>query len=198
MSHKQQIIGIIGCVGSGKDTCGDYLVNHYKFQKIAYADKVKDVASIVFGWDRDLMQGSTKESREWREQVDEFWGISPRVAMQKIGTDMFREHIDKDVWIKSVVKKIQSTENNYVITDCRFENEVEAIKNLGGKVIYIQRGEEPEWAAEAREGKPCRDGIHVSDWNPYMLTKYADNTIYNNGTLEELYRKIDSLINKKI
>ena len=190
----QQIIGIIGCVGSGKDTCGDYLINHYKFKKTAYAKKVKDVASIVFSWDRDMMEGSTKESREWREQVDPFWGISPRVAMQKIGTDMFREHIDKDVWIKSVVKEVTSSTDNYVITDCRFENEVEAIKKLGGTILYVERGEIPIWAKEAKEGKPCIKDIHVSDWNPYMLSKYADYTIYNNSTLEDLYKDIDNIL----
>lgn len=192
---SQKIIGIIGCVGSGKDTCGDYLINHYKFKKTAYAKKVKDVASIVFGWDRDMMEGSTKESREWREQVDPFWGLSPRAVMQKIGTEMFREHIDKDVWIKSVVKEVTSSTDNYVITDCRFENEVEAIKKLGGKVLYVERGEVPDWAVEAKEGKSCRSDIHVSDWNPYMLSKYADYMISNNRTLEDLYQKINEIIN---
>lgn len=184
----QQIIGIIGAIGSGKDTCGDYLITHYMFRKTAFANKVKDIASIVFGWNRDMMEGVSKESREWREQVDPFWGLSPRAAMQKIGTDMFREHIDKDIWIKSVVKEVTSSSDNYVITDCRFYNEVQAVKNLGGIIIYVERGEAPNW------NKGNTSDIHVSDINPYILSKYADYTISNNGTIEDLYKKINLIL----
>jgi dephospho-CoA kinase len=191
------IVGIIGCVGSGKDTSGEYLVAKHGFKCISFAKKVKDVAHVVFGWDRDLLEGQTRESRAWREQVCPYWGITPRAALQKIGTDMFREHIDPDVWIKAVLKEIQANpEQNYVITDCRFENEIAALKGLGAKILYVERGEQPVWARAARAGEPFSEeyGIHISDWNPYVLAQYADNEIKNNGTLEELYRHIESAV----
>ena len=64
------IIGICGLIGSGKDTTADYLVNVHQYRRDSYASTLKDVVSAVFGWPRDMLEGRTKHSREWREQVD--------------------------------------------------------------------------------------------------------------------------------
>ena len=159
VQQLRMIIGITGAIGSGKDTIADYLIAHHGFTRLSFAGKVKDVAHVVFGWDRELLEGRTKESREWREVVDPFWGLSPRTALQRIGTEMFREHIHPETWIKAVRKQIMAApEKNYVITDCRFENEVSAILDLGGQIWSVSRGEEPAWAADARAGMPCAPG----------------------------------------
>ena len=67
------IIGIAGFQGSGKDTIADYLQNIYGFKRDSFASTLKDAVSSVFGWDRELLEGRTKESRAWREQVDAWW-----------------------------------------------------------------------------------------------------------------------------
>ena len=64
------IIGICGLIGAGKDTMADYLVNIHQFRRESFANTLKDAVSAVFGWDRDLLEGRTRHSREWREQVD--------------------------------------------------------------------------------------------------------------------------------
>lgn len=193
-----RLIGIIGCPGAGKDTCGDYLVERAGYQRTSFAKRVKDVAHAAFGWNRAMLEGITSESRTWREHVDDYWGISPREALQKIGTEMFRTLIHPDFWVKAVIKEISDAPvtTRFVITDCRFENEVEAIKALGGKIIYIQRGIHPAWAALARSGSPYSSdsGVHITDWNPYALSKFADIEINNNGTLDELYAQIYSFM----
>ena len=189
------IIGITGAIGSGKDTVADYLSKHHGFIRLSFAGKVKDVAHIVFGWDRELLEGLTKESRAWRELVDPYWGISPRVALQRIGTEMFRTHIHPDTWVKAVIRTIQATpERNYVITDCRFENEVKALKDLGGKILYVSRGAMPAWADSARLGEPCPPSIHVTDWNVYALQGLADTCISNNGSLNDLYAQVEIIM----
>ena len=63
------IIGICGFIGSGKDTVADYLVNFHGFRRESFANSLKDAVAVVFGWDRILLEGRTKEAREWREQV---------------------------------------------------------------------------------------------------------------------------------
>jgi hypothetical protein len=77
---------------------------------------------------------------------------------------------------------------NYVITDCRFENEIMAIKNLGGTIISVSRGADPDWAEDAMAGaqNPAPDRIHATDWNVFALRRYADKHIKNNGTLHDL------------
>jgi len=204
-TRTQKIYGIVGAIGSGKDTIGDRLIQNYGFQKTSFAKRVKDVAAAVFGWDRDMLEGSTKVSREWRELVDDYWGITPRLALQKIGTEMFRNQIDDAVWVKAVKKEVaNSPDVDYVITDCRFKNEVESIREMGGTIIYVDRHEKPEWYEKALaafdnpEGPESQwlsdNGIHKTDWNIYGLVSLADIVIVNKGTLEELYEKVDKLM----
>ena len=71
------IIGICGFIGAGKDTAADYLVNFHSFRRDSFAATLKDSVAAVFGWNRELLEGRTKEAREWREQVDPRWAKSP-------------------------------------------------------------------------------------------------------------------------
>ena len=67
------IIGFVGLIGSGKDTAADYLVNNRGFKRDSFAAPLKDAVANVFGWDRQLLEGATAESRHWREQTDLWW-----------------------------------------------------------------------------------------------------------------------------
>ena len=62
------IIGFVGFIGSGKDTAADYLFNFHEFRRESFANTLKDAVAAVFGWDRVLLEGRTKEAREWRAQ----------------------------------------------------------------------------------------------------------------------------------
>lgn len=103
------IIGIVGSIGAGKDTVADYLSNFHEFRRESFASSVKDSLSVIFGWDRTLLEGRTKESREWREQIDSWWAerlniphLTPRWVMQHYATELCREHFHKDIWIASL------------------------------------------------------------------------------------------------
>ena len=106
------IIGICGLIGSGKGTVADVLVEQHKFKKISFADKLKDAVSVLFNWDRDMLEGETSESRYWREQKDEFWTnetgreITPRLVLQEFGTDCMRNGFFDGVWVSFVKKEI--------------------------------------------------------------------------------------------
>jgi hypothetical protein len=126
--------------------------------------------------------------------------------MQRIGTDLFRKHFSDDVWIKSLKLKLQKIKTDVVITDCRFENEIDLIKELGGKVIMVERIF-PGWkvitnsykngiiSKERAETELKKTGIHESEWRCYLYDKidfYLDNT----GAIEELYENIEKIIYK--
>ena len=81
------IIGICGLIGSGKGTVSDYLVEEYNFEKISFADKLKDAVSELFGWNRQMLEGDTPGSRQWREEVDTFF-LPNRVAVKPFGASM--------------------------------------------------------------------------------------------------------------
>jgi hypothetical protein len=209
-----KIIAICGFIGSGKDTVADYLTNLHQFQRESFANSLKDAVSAVFGWDRDLLEGRTKQSREWRETVDEFWAkrlkipkLTPRYILQYWGTEVVRKGFHDDMWVASLENRLRKTPNDIVVTDCRFPNEIKAIRNAGGKVIRITRGPEPEWFESAKSVNkgPSRNmswalskqkmeklKIHASE-TAWVGSKF-DAVLDNNGTLDELYAQIESLL----
>ena len=185
------IIGITGLIGSGKGTVADILQNNHGFIKVSFADSLKDCVSVVFGWDRALLEGDTDESRAWREKVDPWWAgrlgyadLTPRWVLQMWGTEVCREGFHKDIWIASMEKKLSDHSKNYVIPDTRFPNEIDMIQRMDGQVWCVKRGTEPAWVGRyLRTKKPPVD-IHPSEWE--WLTSKFDLTVYNNGTIATL------------
>ena len=205
------ILGVCGLIGSGKDTIADYLVNFHEFKRDSFASSLKDAVAAVFGWDREMLEGRTKQSREWRERVDPWWSkrlgmpnLTPRWILQYWGTDVCRKGFNDAIWIASLENKLQNTTDNVVISDCRFVNEVAAIKNAGGKVIWVKRGALPMWydtalaanqGAEIQKKQMLELGIHASEWS-WIGTDF-DAVIDNNQGIEDLYKSIELLINKQ-
>jgi hypothetical protein len=193
------IIGICGLIGSGKDTIADILVTGYNFKKISFADPLKDSVSAMFSWPRHLLEGDTEYSRAWREQLDEFWSnelgypVTPRLVLQKIGTDCMREKFHKEIWVTLLKKKlIDYPDTNWVISDVRFYNELMMIRNQGGTVIETQRGNMPEWAKNYVERGIVPDNIHPSEYQ--LLNSSMTYTIQNNGTIQELKNQVSNLL----
>lgn len=208
------ILGICGLISSGKDTIADYLTTSHGFKRVSFAASLKDAVSMVFGWDRELLEGTTKSSREWREQKDEWWSnrlgmdITPRWVLQYWGTDILRKHFHTDIWVASAENKLRQSTDNIVITDCRFSNEIDAVKNAGGITLRVERGDRPEWynyAVDYNKGERNnmmwaiskeylrRSGVHASEYSSVGL-KY-DHLIENNKSIDDLHRTIDSIIN---
>lgn len=184
------VIGICGLIGSGKGTVGDILAE-VGFRKISFADKLKDGVAEIFGWDRNLLEGDTNESRQWREQKDEFWSaetdehITPRLVLQLFGTDCMRDGFYDDIWVSLVKQKLLSEpEANWVIPDVRFENEVNMIRDIGGQVWTVQRGPDPKWLIDYETTGVEPSQIHPSEWR-WIKTK-KDLVLQNNSTIDTL------------
>lgn len=211
------IIGVCGFIGTGKDTIADYLVNVHEFRRESFAGTLKDAVSAVFGWDRLMLEGRTKASREWREQVDPWWAqrlgmpaLTPRYILQYWGTEVCRRGFHDDIWIASLENKLRTAQDNIVVSDCRFPNEIRGIREAGGHVIWVQRGPLPEWYDCAlRENTTPEDdqwlledaeelmaqkypAVHASEWS-WIGTEF-DRVIKNDGTMDELYSDINDLV----
>lgn len=203
-----KIIGVCGFIGSGKDTAADYLVNFHEFRRDSFAATLKDAVAAVFSWDRELLEGRTKEAREWREQVDTWWSdkldmpnLTPRWVLQYWGTEVCRRGFHDDIWIASLEARLRNSKDNIVISDCRFPNEIKAIKEAGGKVIWVQRGELPWWhefAVRANQGNLdakqvlTSHNIHASE-TAWVGTVF-DAIIDNNGSIDDLYKQLASVV----
>ncbi len=179
ITNMPKIIGICGKKYHGKDTVANHLVEKYGYTRIAFADPIKDICKIVFGLTHEQLNSNLKE------EVDDYWKISPRQLMQFIGTDLFRNntatimpHIGDNIWIHVLLKHISDNPSTkFVITDIRFENEFEYISKLNGTIIKVIRN------------NIINNDNHVSE--SYIDKLNADYTINNDNTIEELNYNVD-------
>jgi hypothetical protein len=163
-----------------------------------------------------MLEGSTKASREWREQVDTWWAerlgiphLTPRWVLQQWGTDVARKNFHNDIWVASVENRLLNIKDDIVITDCRFSNELTAIKNAGGITIRTHRGEEPKWLSTAVSFNNSLNSIvkknlrkvleeeykvHASEYSSVGLE--YDYDLDNNSTIDHLHKQIESIINR--
>ena len=162
------IIGICGLIGSGKGTVADILVENHNFEKLSFADKLKDGVASVFGWDRDMLEGDTDRSRIWREKQDEFWtnetemSVTPRLVLQLFGTDCMRNGFFDGIWVSLVKQKIlEDPDKNWVIPDVRFPNEVKMIQSVQGQVWQVRRGDLPVWFMDKRDNGVEPTDVHA-------------------------------------
>ena len=202
------IIGICGLIGSGKDTIADYLTNFHEFRRESFANSLKDAVAYVFGWDRTMLEGRTKSAREWREKVDPWWAnrlgmphLTPRWILQYWGTEVCRVGFHDDMWIASLENKLRNSNDDVVISDCRFPNEIKALRAQGGLIINVHRGIQPHWydiAIKANRGDTqamawlAKEGIHASEtaWAGTLFDMIVDN----NSTLDQLYAQVRGLV----
>jgi hypothetical protein len=209
------IIGFSGLIGTGKDTAANMAAERlqglgHSVYRDSFANSLKDAAAVVFGWPRHLLEGNTAESREWREQPDEFWSkafghaVTPRWALQYMGTDVMRTHFHENIWVDSLIRRAGDRAGVTIISDVRFPNEVQAVRQNGISCM-IQRGHLPEWfgiAAAANAGDAFAQarlsefGIHPSE------TSWAgcefDLVVSNDGSIADLksaiYHFVDSMV----
>ena len=187
------LIGIVGLIGSGKDTVSDRLVEKHGYIKDSFAKSLKDAVASMFNWERSMLEGDTESSRHWREQPDKFWSekfgrpITPRWVLQYFGTEVMRGQMYDAIWVDSCIGRYKGLKT--VIADTRFPNEVKTIREHGGKIIRVKRGQDPDWFTSYVEGNVMPNGVHSSE---YAWAKCeVDHVIKNDSNLEDLLSSRD-------
>jgi hypothetical protein len=202
----KSLVAFVGFVSCGKDTVADCLLARGGYTTLAFADSIKDCLSSIFCWDRDMIEGKTKESRAWREMVDPWWAaklgmpnFSPRWAMTNFGTDVMREHFNPQIWILNTRRRAEQTDAHIIIKDVRFVNEIDAVRSWGGQVKRIRRGPEPSWFGMAQAAAlgdalaieiMAQMDIHRSEWE--WTASEFDGLITNDGSLDDLRKQVDA------
>lgn len=184
------LIGLLGIKNSGKTTASNFLVNTHHFVEFSFATCLKRACQELFLLTDEQVFGS----QEQKETPDEKWfGCTPRKILQFIGTDLLRENLDKimpglgkdifihhfKIWYQNKLSKNPNI--HVVVSDVRFQNEVDAIHQLGGKIVKIER--------------PCigTNDLHPSEMEQKNIQNY-DFFILNDGSLCQFLEKFDKMI----
>ena len=177
---RKMLLGVCGKKGAGKDTVGNYIIEKYGYSQYAFAKPLKKIIKELFDLSDEQLYGSLKET------IDPRWNTTPRILMQYIGTELFREQLKKlipelsceNLWIRKFHDWYSTQTQNVIITDIRFIDEMNAVKQNNGVIIKVVRD------------LGITDS-HISE--QFFQTVTPDHIIENNGSMEELYLKIDSL-----
>ncbi len=205
------IIGISAPASSGKDTLSNYIVYRHNFVKIAFADKIKRILMDLYGLSYQQLWGESKN----REMFDVRYKVpdSDEYLTARLGSQVFGDcgrSLYSNTWVDYTFKQIKQLQTSYfldyedcrgiftnylnpgkkniVISDCRYINEMNKIKDMGGKVIRIKKTVVP---LKGRAGK------HSSETNQVqIMDSFFDGIIKNDGTKQEMYDQIDDFIDK--
>jgi hypothetical protein len=165
------IIGIAGPAGSGKDTVADYIISQRpEYVKMSFADPIKEMLFKGLKLMRSQLHGSDKE------EMDARYERTPRYIMQSLGTDWGRKMIHPDIWVNAMYSRVIGPT---VISDVRFENEAEFIRQQG-TLIHIM-GRKASVRSHASE-----DGVKFKDGEDILLR--------NDSDLRHLYALVNDVV----
>lgn len=198
------IIGLSGYAKSGKDTVAEIIreIQPDKWQIKKFSGKLKTIASIMLGIPEYMFENQDFKSEilgeEWWKNYGDFYHqTTVRDFLQLLGTDAIRNGLHSNAWVNALMADYHEYEKeerfdtyikkvtppcNWIVTDCRFPNEAEAIKDRGGIIIRIDRpGVEPVNAHPSE--------VALDNWD-------FDYKIANVSDLVSLKQSVEVLLNK--
>ena len=131
--------------------------------------------------------------------------LTPRWVLQYWGTEVCRKSFHDDIWIASLENKLRNSQDHVVISDCRFPNEIASIRNVGGKIIWVQRGNLPDWYQVALDANAGHNyavqelkmrKIHASE-TAWVGTDF-DAILDNNHTIDNLYKQAALIVSHEV
>ena len=185
-----EIIGLSGFARSGKDEAAKVLVEEFGFVRVAFADKLRE---MVYALNPivavDTVEDGTpnwyhEETRYVQDVIDQYgwdgyketkYGTEIRRLLQRLGTEAGRQTLWDTIWIDAALDTVSA--NKVVVTDARFYNEFDAVRERGGVIWRIER-----------------DGVgpansHASEMEAIDYPHFS-KTIRNDSTLEAYQRAV--------
>jgi len=181
------LLGIGGKIGAGKDTVANYLRDTRGYQVMSMAEPLKRACQALFLFTDEQMFGT----QEQKATVDDRWGCSPRKALQFLGTDLLRDHLDEimpgmganvfcqrfRLWYQE--QRRLNPQICVVVPDIRFRNELDMIHELGGQTIYLHRD----------HALPVQESAHISEQS--IDSAVFHYTIGNTSTIPDLHEQVE-------
>lgn len=167
---------------AGKDTLAKLLCERDGFVRVAFADKLKEIAADLWGFSHEQIHGDRKEV------VDPRYNMTPRYMLQKFGSEAVRGQVWDKTWTDYVFKKhiplnIASGHTKFVITDLRFRTEIDDAINFA-----FHSGSKVRFAHVHRPHLPTGIDKHASE-NELRTFEDWDFRVTNFGTPENMYQQ---------
>jgi len=192
--EKHLLIGLTGFAGHGKSTIAN-MFKIYGFSEYSLADPLKRGCMEIFGLTEEQVFEDGKKII-----LDQFWNVTPREILQKVGTELFRNKLHEAIpdmnlgefnilWIRMMERYIEEERKKkpstrIIVSDVRNIDEAKAIKKLGGYIIRVHN-------PRVKMNEKFRS--HVSE---QMINKIRfEGLIVNDGNLIDLFKDIDYFVN---
>lgn len=192
------LIGVNGFKHAGKNTVGKYLVENYGYERMSFADLLKDSVAALFDIPREdidelknnpncyvtIQLAKPLDTPTFREFLDKgqvtLKAFTFREFLKRYGTESHRDIFGVDFWVDLIAQKEGPfRDRRIVFTDCRFNNELQFVHEMHGKVVRVVR-------------PGCEGDEHASERIPPEGS--IDRVLYNNGTIAELHQNIDEMM----
>jgi len=177
------LIGLAGWARSGKDTFANHLVLNKGYTKIAFAEPMREALvrlnpTIEVGNFKLAKLATAVNVFGW----EELKGLSPdiRGLMQRLGTEVGREMFGENFWVEQTMKRVAGVSGDCVVSDVRYPNEAQAIRDAGGLVIRIER-----IGVDAPNGHSSEHALENFNY---------DLVLYNNSGVAEFIASADSAL----
>lgn len=180
------LIGITGKLEAGKTTLAKEIQSHHKeggVHILAFAKPLKDMCNSYFGFTYNDLY-----TTEGKKKYNELWGMTAREFMQRLGQGL-RDAIGPDVWVKLLkchILKKKDIYNVIIVDDCRYPEELQMIRDLGGITVRVTRP-----GHEAISG-----GIKNHPSEQDIPDDMLDYDFVNDGTIEDLWNNFHTLLPK--
>jgi hypothetical protein len=194
-----RVIGISGKIGAGKDRLGDFLIEAIaernggarRYEKRAFATKLKQVCAVLCGTTLEEQQ-----THEGKQRYLDVWQMTVGRMQQLVGSEVMRAHFDADCWVKALFADYNAAlaaNVGWVITDCRFPNEIAAVRAHGGITVRIEGDPAGENARTTRDrthpSETALDTVPVETWDEIVDNSRADS-------LDELRAKARAIVER--
>lgn len=187
------VLGLLGRAGAGKSSVAEYLVETYGARRVSFAGPLKELARRVWEFGHAQLYGP----QDVKEAVDPRWGMSPRQALQRLGTHA-RDVLGVNLWVRAALDTIdrdwETNRHNrptlYVIDDVRFPNEAEAIASRDDTVRrgWVWKITRPGHATSADPNHPSEAGVDE------VGRGWIDSWIVNDGDMAALRALVDDAL----
>ena len=166
MTTRRVIIGLAGRKRVGKDSIADILKGEFGFGSDSFAAPFRNFVYQLIG--------AAQDQEIDKEKIIDWIGVSPRHLMQTLGNGWGRKMIHREIWINALRNRLTLSRSYWplVITDVRYENEAQTVRDMGGWIVHVRRPQLPY------------TDMHESESD--LVIQKSDGIVYNDDDLAAL------------